>query len=342
MTVLTFYGNGPLLPDLEAAGVSCWAARKRGRWDFFRFCVRMIGELRRLRPAIIYSSMPAANILAACLRIAVGRPVVVWRLAASTMELSRYDWFTSLSYRIEAALSGVPAAIVANSDAARDSAIVRGMDPARLFVVDNGIDTDAFSTESGSAGGLRKRWGLESYKWVIGQVARIDPKKDYATFIEAAALMCDRRGDVGFVCVGATPGAAFARLRELADERGLGCRIAWEPMQSNMPAVYSAMDINTLSSAFGEGFPNAVGEAMACGTPCVVTDVGDSARIVGDAGEVIPPGSPAPLADAWERLIERLEREGRGPGRAARDRVVRNFGLAACIDATEALLRSVR
>jgi glycosyltransferase involved in cell wall biosynthesis len=89
----------------------------------------------------------------------------------------------------------------------------------------------------------------------------------------------------------------------------------------------AALDILSLSSAFGEGFPNAIGEAMACEVPCVVTDVGDSAEIVGDAGLVVPPRNPTAMAEAWETLLAKSPEERRVLGRAARERIARNFSL---------------
>ena len=67
-----------------------------------------------------------------------------------------------------------------------------------------------------------------------------------------------------------------------------------------MKAVYNAFDIATLASAFGEGFPNAVGEAMACGIPVAATDVGDVRSIAGSSGEVVPPKNPDLLCAAWQ------------------------------------------
>lgn len=96
-----------------------------------------------------------------------------------------------------------------------------------------------------------------------------------------------------------------------------------------MPRIQASLDIATSSSAYGEAFSNAIGEAMAAGVPCVVTDVGDSAAIVGPTGRVVPTRDPEALARAWQSLLELAPERREALGAAARDRIGRHFSLAA-------------
>jgi len=105
-----------------------------------------------------------------------------------------------------------------------------------------------------------------------------------------------------------------------------------------MPAVYNALDLLCLSSAYGEGFPNVLGEAMACGVPCCATDVGDAALVLGDLGVAVPRREPETLAAGLAALLERLEREGEALRRACRARIVAHFSLERMVADTEALL----
>ena len=108
-----------------------------------------------------------------------------------------------------------------------------------------------------------------------------------------------------------------------------------------MPAVYSALDLACSSSCFGEGFPNVIGEAMACGIPCVVTDSGDSARVVGDTGVVVEPGQAPALAGGLNRMLELNSIDRAAFGENARRRIVANFGLDALVSNTKDALQTV-
>jgi glycosyltransferase involved in cell wall biosynthesis len=128
-----------------------------------------------------------------------------------------------------------------------------------------------------------------------------------------------------------------AELEQLANALGLASRVLWAGESVDTKAACNAFDIATLSSAFGEGFPNVIGEAMACGVPVAATDVGDVRRIVGTLGEVVPPGRPDLLCAAWRRLRQRLALEP-GLREAARSAIVSNYSVDAMVQRSEDIL----
>ena len=121
--------------------------------------------------------------------------------------------------------------------------------------------------------------------------------KDYPTFLEAAAIVAGRKQGMRFVSVGAGPPDYAARLREQARRLGLEGKMIWAGPRGDLPSIYNALDLLVSSSAFGEGFSNVLGEAMACGIPCIATDVGDAREILGEAGIVVSRRNPEALAD---------------------------------------------
>lgn len=336
--VLTFHDNGALVPELQATGAVVRPVKKQGRWDVAGFLVRLVRELRSIAPDVVYSSMPAANVASALTRSLVRGPAVVWRLASSEMDLAEYHWFSALSYKVEAMLASTPELIVANAISGREAAVRRGYPADHVKVIANGIQTGLFVPREQSGKAVRHAWGLDESKWTIGQVARSDPKKGYEDFLSAAKILRGIRTDVQFLCIGVDSGEYALRLKERAKQAGISGCVTWRGIEAEMGPVYNAMDINTLSSRFGEGFPNAVGEAMSCSVPCVVTDVGDSGIIVGDTGETVPPGSPEQLARGWTRVIDRLEADQGDLKRMTRQRIVDHFSVERYIDETEQLL----
>jgi glycosyltransferase involved in cell wall biosynthesis len=332
--VATFYPDGELARELESAGVRVTSLGKRGRWDIASPAARLIRLVRRERPAVLHPYLPDPNLLATLLRPLFPRLRLVWGVRAAYVDMSKYDVVARIAFSAAALASRGADLIIVNSRAGEAYHAARGYPRDRLRVVPNGIDTGRFRPDPEGRERLRTEWGVPREARLVGSVARLDPLKDHATFMRAAAGLADRDPNVRFVCVGGGPESYARELRRQASDLGLDDRLWWAGARSDLPAVYSALDVFT-STSVGEGFPNVVAEAMACGTPCAVTDAGDSAWIVDGLGEVVPVGDHAALIAAWQRILS----EPAGPRSAAvRERIVREFSVERLITATECLL----
>ncbi len=340
VSVVVFYPGGALEADLLRSGVSVVSLDKRGRWDVVPFLFRMLRSARSDRPDVLYSFLPVPNIIVAALLPVLRPSRVVWGVGAADVDLSLYDWLTRLSYGLEARLSRLADLIISKSVAGRDHAVAQGFPAERMVVIPNGIDIERFRPDAEARRRLRGEWGVAEQETLIGLVARLDPIKDHPTFLRAAAALFERSPGARFACVGDGPAGYRRALGEVAAELGIGERVVWVAARDDVSAVYNALDIATCAS-LSEGFPNTVGEAMACGTPCVVTDVGDSAWVVGDTGVVVPPGKPQALAQGWRAMLERLEREGPSVGAAARARIAENFRAEDLARRTEAAFETL-
>ena len=171
---------------------------------------------------------------------------------------------------------------------------------------------------------------------LVGMLARLHPMKDYPTFFKAAAHIAAARQDVHFVAVGRGV-SGDAALNDLVGELGLQSRITLIEERRDPQHVLAALDIAVLSSRYGEGFPNVIAEAMACSTPCVVTDVGDSATIVGDTGIVVPPMDSAGMTAGILRLVEMSPVERKAIKIAARSRIITEYGISRSVARYEQL-----
>jgi glycosyltransferase involved in cell wall biosynthesis len=253
------------------------------------------------------------------------------------MELKHYDWFVRMNFRLQRLASRFADLIIANSEAGREYHLARGIPGRKCIVIHGGVDIDQFKPDRESGKRIREAWGVAEDTLLIGLVARLDPMKDHPTFLKAAALLSRNRADVRFVCVGNGPEDYVAKLHRLAEESGISNRVIWAGERDDMPAVYNALDI-ACSSSVSEGLPNAIAEAMACGVPCVVTDVGDSALLVGDSGIVVPPNDPQALADGLTECLNLLPSKQRPNPRL---RIQEKFGVGQLKNETEAVLTAL-
>lgn len=334
--VLTFYPGGFYAPELDAAGVPHIALGKRSRWDLLGPSLRLRQILTEGRTELVHGYLASANLIALGSRWLGSGARVVWGVRASSRDLSRYSRVARGSSWVEEKLARQADLIIANSEAGRAAAIARGFQPDPFEVVPNGIDTARFSPSPERGKALRDAWGIKAGEVVFGLVGRVDPVKGHEVFLEASQRLASRDASARFVCVGRASRGDLERLQSLPTSRELGAKLSWIDGQSDMPPVYGAMD-GLVSASHSEGFSNVVGEAMACGLPCVVTDVGDSARLVGDSGFVAPPRDPEALAQAMERLVaaDRI-----ALGVAARTRIQEHFSVDALVNRTESLLRA--
>jgi glycosyltransferase involved in cell wall biosynthesis len=338
--VSVFYPGGKLEEDIRDAGIPIISLQKRGRWDVIWFLFRLIKALRKEQPQIIYGYLGMPNILTVLLKPFFAETHIVWGIRASYMDLSRYDWLARLTYRLESILSRFADLIIVNSRAGFDYAAVKGFPEDKMIVIPNGIDTERFCSDLQAGQTIRNEWKIANDEKVIGLVARLDPMKDHHNFLNAAALLKREREDVKFVCIGSGEKNILQKLQGLAKELGLTDNLIWAGLREDMTAVYNALDI-LCSSSYGEGFSNVIGEAMACGVPCVVTDAGDSAWIVGNTGIVVPPKSPEKLSEGLKVMLRRLEDKGSDIKLEARKRIVSEFNLEKLIQKTSETLEKL-
>jgi len=334
ITVITFYSGGHFEQELADGKIHLVSLRKRGRWDVVRFLWRLRGELKRLKPNILHSYLVEPNLIAVLLKPLFPATKVVWGIRASNVQLESYDWFARLTFRLQSFVSQFADLIIANSEAGYAYHVAQGFPAHKCLVIHGGVDLDKFRPDREAGRRIRATWRISEVTSLIGLVGRLDPIKDHPTFLRAAALLSHERADIRFVCVGGGPEELAARLRRLADDLEVSERIIWTGPRDDMPAIYNAMDI-ACSASCSEGFPNTIAEAMACGVPCVVTRVGDSAFLVDDTGIVVSPGDPQALAHGLKAGLDRLESQQPADPRG---RITANFSLSQLVNRTEAVL----
>jgi glycosyltransferase involved in cell wall biosynthesis len=322
VTVLSFYSGQPLEGELDDSGVTLITLEKQGRWDVIRFFRRLIHQLRLLRPDILHGYLDVPNLLALFLKPLV-HARVVWGIRACEIDLRQYDWLFRLAFRLESILSRYPDLIVVNSFAGFQRHVARGFPRQKMVLIPNGIDTVKFKPEPHAGAKLRVSWNVPTGSRIIGTVGRLDLMKDLPVFLQAAARVSSQFDNLRFVCIGSGPAPYVLQLQELAINLGIANKVSWPGAYEDVAAVYNAFDV-FCSPSFGEGFPNAIGEALACGVPCVASDVGDSRLLVGDCGVVVPPRDPEALAQG---IVQALALDRNEIGREGPTRIAAHFSV---------------
>jgi glycosyltransferase involved in cell wall biosynthesis len=293
---------------------------------------------RRFRPQLIQGWLCHGNIVAS-LAAAWRRdpPPVVWGIHQSLYDLAAEHRLTAALIRLNARFSRSVAGIIYASSISRKHHEALGYDASHGVVIPNGLDCKVFVPDPQARLEVRTELGVSEQSILVGLVARYDPLKDQAGFLRAAALVAKTHRSARFVLVG-------RRIREqpallaLITELGIHDHVFLLDERQDIPRFTAALDI-ACSSSFSESFSSTIGEAMACGVPCVVTDVGDSAYMVGDSGLCVPPRRPEALAQAISQLISAGAESRRQLGQAARRRVEHNFSLPDIVSRYEDVYR---
>ena len=307
---------------------------RRGVTDLFGF-FRLACRMRQIRPHVVQTWLYHADLLGFIAAKMSGNPPLAWNLRCSFMGEDYYRGLSGFVFRSLAWLSRHPNAVVYNSQAGRDLHASRGYQPRRWVLIPNGFDTAQMRPNPDARFRIRTEIGVDQDTPLIGMVGRFDRVKGHDSFLAAAALLFRLKPAARFVLVGAgcTPMNPEIERMMPADVRGA---VALLGERHDIADINAALDVATCAS-IGEGFPNVIGEAMACGVPCVVTDVGDCAEIIGDTGEVVPPGDPAAMTAAWNNILELAPESRITLAAAARSRIVQHYSMKDIITCYEAL-----
>jgi glycosyltransferase involved in cell wall biosynthesis len=341
--VALLYGEGALLGELEdVPNVKVFDLLKKGRWDLVEFSSRLIRFIRQNSFDIVYSFLPDVNLIASfAVFFGCHRQRLIWGIRASNLDWHRHGRLPRISCRLQKLLAGIPDVIISNSETGLRPIVQFNPLVRKPVVIPNGIDTQRFRPNAEARIEYRNRLNVAIHEHLIGMVARIDPMKDYETFIQAIGIIAREGKNLRFICIGSGPADYRAKLARIAIEKKIDKKIIWYGACLEMPSMYNALDIVCSASSHGEGFSNAVGEAMACGIPCVVTDVGDSKYIVGDTGVVVSPGDPEALAAGILELLRRKAENPGAPGEQVRQRIVDHFSVDHLVARTSTVFQDL-
>ncbi len=338
--VVSLTDEGVLGPRIKALGVPVYSLGLRTRLPNPLRLLSIRTITRRFQPQLIQGWMPHGNLVASLAGVlSRTRTAVLWNVRMSLYNIRAEPLLTAGAIRLGATFSRRPVAIVYNSQTGAGQHEALGYRAEKSVVIPNGFDCRMFRRDDEARQRVRAELGVDDATVLVGLVARFHPMKDHAGFLRAAGAVARKHPNLHIVLAGSGVTWAEPLLQKLIAEEQLQKQVFLLGERQDIPAITAALDIACSASAWAEGFSNAIGEAMACGVPCVVTDIGDSAYIVRDTGLVAPARNPEALAQAIRQLIEAGPAARRQLGDAARRRAESEFSLPAIVCRYEDLYR---
>jgi glycosyltransferase involved in cell wall biosynthesis len=339
--VVSLGGEGAVGPLLRSAGIRVHVMNLGGVAALATAVPRLIRILRRERPEVIQGWLAHGNFAATVARAFARRDVpLLWNIRQSLSDLALEKRSTQGLIRFNARLSRKPSHILYNSSLSAGQHEAIGYAPERRRIIANGFDLQRFAPSPERRRATRASLGITDDQVLVGLIGRFHPTKNHSAFFAAAAAVAEAEPDVRFLAAG--PGVTAdnpALTAVIADPRLAGRCLLLGP-RDDAPALNNAMDI-ACNVSIGESFSNTLGEAMASGLPCVVTDSGDSTAILGAGGLVCADAGPQAIAEAIGTMIRAGPEHRRQLGEFARARMESGYSLQTMVARYEDLYDEV-
>lgn len=325
--VVSLLPDGPVAPFIRDLGIPLTELSVRNANGLPAAVLALRRELARQRPTVVHSWMYHACLASWGARALIpGSHIrLVWAIHHSLQDISNEKPRSRAIIRAMATLSRRADVITYCSEVSRRQHEAIGFAADRGTFIPNAPDVQRFRADPEARRRLADLCGIPQSRVILGNAARAHPMKDHASLVRATHILARQGHDVQAVIVGEGHQGSIAQA--LAAELGIADRVTFLPPTDAVETIVAGFDIFVLSSAWGEAFSIALTEAMSAEVPAVVTDVGDSARIVEGCGLSVPPGRPDELARAIAELIGAGEDRRRELGRAARRRVLANYTM---------------
>ncbi len=287
--------------------------------------------LSDFKPHVLQTWLYHADLLGALFGKGRRIPAIAWNVRCSSMGSDYANTRGRFLLKALASLSSIPSAIVCNSTAGKNWHVSKGYRDDTWHIIPNGFNTGDFRPDAKARARIRLELGIPDASPVVGLVARYDPIKGHSVFLNAATKLLADGVDAHFLVVGEGCTLDNRHLSSLRASAPSPQKIHLLGKREDIASVTAALDIATCTS-FGEGFPNTLGEAMACGVPCVASDVGDCRDILAAPDLMFQPGDSMALAGALARLISTDELALRSLGQVARARIAEHYSLSTMAD----------
>ncbi len=335
--VFTLKGKGSLSNNFESQNIRVYNVGGMGGILEISALIRLLKILREINPDIIQGWLAHGNFAAQIASFFLPyRLSTLWNIRYTVLPKPETKNSTLLIIKFLSFLSSLPKKIIFNSKTSANDHIRMGYQRDKNCIIPNGFDIKLFSPSEENRRSVRLELNIPEKAILIGLIGRFDPLKDHRCFLKAGEKLLSNKREVYFLLAGREVDWQNRYLIQLIEKLGISGKVFLLGERRDVHRITAALDIAACTS-ISEGFPNVIGEAMSCGIPCVVTDVGDSAWIVGDSGIVVPPCNHEALCEAWQKMIELGSVKRQILGEKARERIKNHFSIQMIVEKYEQL-----
>ena len=337
LSVISLTGKGEISRSLECLGIPVYSMGM----SFTRFnpllFFRLIQLIVRIKPDVVQTWLYHGDLIGGLASRLAGVTNVCWNIRNCNLDKDKTKWSTRLVVKASAFLSKiVPKYIVCNSNVAAKIHQDIGYSKSSFKIIPNGFDASELQPSSEFFEQIRNELGISRSALVVGHVARFDPHKNHLGLIQAISRVNDVYPNIQYLLCGTNVDASNILLNDWIRESKVENNVHLLGSRNDVPQIMASLDL-LVSSSVGESFPNVLGEAMACGVPCVTTDVGDSAYVVGETGGIVLPNDVEDLASSIIKVLNLSHIERKKMGYSARKRIIDHFSLESVVHTYEEL-----
>ena len=339
--VVSMTDRGAVATDIESHNVKVFSLGLSKNPLSLFYILRLFYLIHKFKPDILQAWMYHSNIVVWFVSLMMMRKYpVFWNIRHSLDGTQTDKRLTRWLIKFGASLSGKVIKVIYNSHVSLKQHVDIGYASHNAVVIANGFDCDFYKPDDSAKTTLCESLGVSSVSKIVGTVGRFHPIKDHENLINSFALLSKKYPDSELVLIGKNLTPENINLVNLVRKLDIGDHVHFLGERNDVARLVAGFDLFALSS-LGEAFPNVVGEAMACAVPCVSTNVGDAAQIIGDTGLIVPTADSEAMAAAFIDLMSKSGDELCQLGALARERIQSEYTLEASIKKYEYLYHSV-
>jgi glycosyltransferase involved in cell wall biosynthesis len=331
MTDKGFFGE-----KIKNKGIKLYTLNMKHSKHIFKSLFKLLKIVKKEKPDILQTWMYHADIFGVVVKIFFPKIKLFWNIRHSKLIKGVDKNSTIFIAKLCALFSNITKYIICGSNAAKTTHISMGYTPKKMEVIQNGFNLASYKPRVESNKIIKNELNIPDEGFVIGHVGRFHPIKNHRLLIEAFIELSKKHKNLYLILAGRNVDLNNTELNRIISKSKVSENIFLLGQQEDIMKIMHSMDVFVLPS-LSEGFPNVLGEAMACGISCIASDVGDCREIIGNTGIMLNSIDKDELKKSIEKFILFDANTRRKMSVLSRERIENNFNIVNKINEYEIL-----